>query len=97
MWAVGYYAHWCRFLSIISQIGLQIPYAPAFFPSNLPISLSNLAFERAAVLFNLAALYSQLAVAEDRSNREGVRRASAYYQVYRASVTYLKMLTFSPP
>jgi programmed cell death 6-interacting protein len=33
------------------------------------------------VIFNLAALYSQLAAGEDRSNKDGVKRASAYYQV----------------
>jgi programmed cell death 6-interacting protein len=31
-------------------------------------------------LFNLAALYSQLAASEDRSSQDGLKRASAYYQ-----------------
>jgi programmed cell death 6-interacting protein len=34
-------------------------------------------------LFNLAALYSQLAAAEDRSNHDGIRRATLHYQVSR--------------
>lgn len=38
-------------------------------------------FERASVLFNLAALYSQLAAGEDRSTREGIKRAAVNYQV----------------
>ena len=64
------------------QIGLDIPYAPAFSRlSDLPITRKDLAFERAAVIFNLAALYSQLGAEEDRSNKDGVKRASAYYQV----------------
>ena len=62
------------------QINLQFSYTPAFFHSALPISFSNLAYERAAVLFNLAALYSQLAANEDRSSQEGVKRASVYFQ-----------------
>lgn len=45
------------------------------------MTLRSLTFERAAVLFNLAALYSQLASAEDRSSQDGLKRASAYYQV----------------
>ena len=64
------------------QIGLDISYASAFArSSDLPITRRDLAFERAAVIFNLAALYSQLAAGEDRSNKDGVKRASAYYQV----------------
>lgn len=43
--------------------------------------MKNLAFERASVLFNLAALYSQLAATEDRSHLEGIKRAKANYQV----------------
>lgn len=66
---------------ILLQIGLDIPYAPVFSPSALPITLRNLAFERAAVLFNLAALYSQLAAGEDRSTAAGLKQMIAYYQV----------------
>lgn len=45
------------------------------------VTIPNLAYERAATLFNLAALYSQLARAEDRSHAEGIKRANAFYQV----------------
>jgi hypothetical protein len=69
--------------NIRAQIGLEISYAPAFTPSASPITISNLAYERAAVLFNLAALYSQLAANEDRSTHEGVKRASVHFQVGR--------------
>ena len=54
----------------------------AFNPSAAPISLNNLVFERAALLFNLAALYSQLATTEDRSSITGIKRAASSYQVY---------------
>lgn len=63
------------------QIRLPVTYAPAFDSSATPISLNNLVFERAALLFNLAALYSQLAAAEDRSSVEGIKRAASNYQV----------------
>ena len=47
----------------------------------MPIKLKNLVFEHASVLFNLAALYSQLSAAEDRSTTDGIKRAAANYQV----------------
>ncbi|KAI0331883.1 BRO1-domain-containing protein [Cubamyces sp. BRFM 1775] len=63
-----------------ADIGLEIPYAPAFDSSALPFSLNNLIYERACVLFNLAALYSQLGGAEDRSKPEGLKQAIKFYQ-----------------
>lgn len=45
------------------------------------MSLPNLHFERCCLLFNLASLYSQLGLTEDRTSRDGVKRASAFYQV----------------
>jgi hypothetical protein len=65
----------------LSQITLDVPYAPVFSPDSLPVSLSNLHFERCCVLFNLASLYSQLGLAEDRTNPDDVKRARAFYQV----------------
>jgi len=65
----------------LSQIRLEIAYAPAFNPSAVPIKLKNLVFEQASVLFNLAALYSQLSAEEDRSTTDGIKRAAANYQV----------------
>ncbi|KIY43649.1 BRO1-domain-containing protein [Fistulina hepatica ATCC 64428] len=61
------------------DIDLDISYAPVFSPSSLPVTLKNLTFERAAVLFNLAALYSQLGNLEDRSNADGIKRAMSHF------------------
>ncbi len=44
-------------------------------------------FERASVLFNLASLFSQLALSEDRSSIEGIKRAVAYYQVSLSTIS----------
>ena len=66
-------------------MGLEIPYAAALDASAPTISIPNLAYERASVLFNLAALYSQLAIGEDRSHPDGIKRANAYYQVRKDS------------
>jgi programmed cell death 6-interacting protein len=43
--------------------------------------MKNLLFERASVVFNLAALYSQLAANEDRSSSDGLKRALNFAQV----------------
>ncbi|KAF7312299.1 pH-response regulator protein palA/RIM20 [Mycena indigotica] len=89
--ALSYHA---QLLSIISKlpqdIGLEIAYAHVFSPSSVPVTLRNLSFERAAVIFNLAALYSQLAASEDRSNSDGIKRAIPYYQQAAGTFNYLR-------
>ncbi|KAI8980207.1 BRO1-domain-containing protein [Trametes punicea] len=72
-----------------ADIGLEIPYAPAFDSNALPQSLNNLIYERAAVLFNLAALYSQLGSTEDRSKPEGLKQAIKLYQSAAGTLSYL--------
>jgi programmed cell death 6-interacting protein len=42
------------------------------------------------VLFNLGALYSQLATSEDRSTQEGIKRAIGHYQVSRKLLCHIK-------
>jgi hypothetical protein len=42
----------------------------------------NFVFEKANVLFCLAALYSQLGQLETRTNVESMKRSSAYFQVF---------------
>ncbi|EIN04799.1 BRO1-domain-containing protein [Punctularia strigosozonata HHB-11173 SS5] len=71
-------------------IGLEVHYASAFAkPDMVPLALNNLLLERAAVVFNLAALYSQLATREDRTSGDGIRRASALYQNAAGTLEYL--------
>ncbi|PPQ95240.1 hypothetical protein CVT26_014931 [Gymnopilus dilepis] len=84
-----------------ADIQLSIPYAPAFLPDAIPIALRNLLFERASVLFNLAALYSQLAASQDRSASEGIKRAASYYQQAAGTLGFLQSsvipkLTYAP-
>ena len=67
---------------------MPIPYSRVFQPNSHPLALSNLAYERANVLYNLAALYCQLASSEDRSNGDGIKRAVAHFQV-RVSFLHL--------
>lgn len=53
------------------------------------MKLKDLVFELASVIFNLAALYSQLADNEDRSHMDGIKRAVSYNQVCFDSSTAL--------
>ncbi|KAI0671768.1 BRO1-domain-containing protein [Trametes maxima] len=71
------------------DIGLEIPYAPAFDSDSLPQSLKNLVYERASLLYNLAALYSQLGSAEDRSTPQGLKQAIKFYQSAAGTLNYL--------
>ncbi|KAJ7773226.1 BRO1-like domain-containing protein [Mycena metata] len=89
--ALSYHA---QLLSVLTKlptdIGLEIAYAPVFAPTALPVTLRNIAFERAAVLFNLASLYSQLAASEDRSTADGIKRAIPNYQAAAGTFSYLR-------
>lgn len=42
---------------------------------------TSIHFEKAAILFNIAAIASQLAVATDRSSDAGVKEAARLFQV----------------
>ncbi|KAF9532602.1 BRO1-like domain-containing protein [Crepidotus variabilis] len=82
-----------QLLSILAKfpgdIQLPISYAPAFDPSAVPITLNDLNFERLSILFNLAALHSQLASFEDRSTAEGIKRAAGNYQQAAGTLRFL--------
>ncbi|KAH7913212.1 BRO1-like domain-containing protein [Hygrophoropsis aurantiaca] len=89
--AISYHAQLVFILTKFpSDIGLEIAYNEAFSgSSSLPVTLCSLTFERVSVLFNLGALYSQLASLEDRSTPEGLKRASGYYQNAAGVFAYL--------
>ncbi|EJF64930.1 pH-response regulator [Dichomitus squalens LYAD-421 SS1] len=71
------------------DIGLEIPYAPIFNSDAVPEPFNNLVYERAGILFNLAALYSQLGAAEDRSAPQGLKQAIKCYQNAAGALNYL--------
>ncbi|KZV63101.1 BRO1-domain-containing protein [Peniophora sp. CONT] len=72
-----------------ANLGLDVVYESAFASRPDPTSLPNLHFERCATLYNLAARYSQLAMAEDRSKPEGVKQANGYYQHAAGVLSFL--------
>ncbi|EIW68315.1 hypothetical protein TREMEDRAFT_63488 [Tremella mesenterica DSM 1558] len=66
-----------------SDIGLSfayhLPFPPIFsLTAESTVSLPSLTYERASVLFNVAALYSIMAASERRAEVEGIRRALGY-------------------
>lgn len=54
------------------------------------VSQNNLRFELANVLFNLAALYSQLAVSLNRSTSEGLKAACNYFSLAAGVIDHIK-------
>ncbi|KAK7454668.1 pH-response regulator protein palA/rim20 [Stygiomarasmius scandens] len=88
---LSYHAHLTTILSKLpTDIAIDIAYAPVFAPSALPATLRNLVFERASLCFNLAALYSQLAISEDRSHLDGIKRAVGHFQNAAGTLSYLR-------
>ena len=76
---------------------MPIPFHPAFYPKTPPTTFSNLNFERACVIFNLAALFSQLGSIENRATAEGIKRASGYFQVRLRDSSTASLLLHSHP
>ncbi|PGH02114.1 programmed cell death 6-interacting protein [Blastomyces parvus] len=61
------------------DVGVEFSWYPALgFNTSRPISQNNLRFELANILFNLAALYSQLAVSLNSTNPENLKTACKY-------------------
>ncbi|KAL4957874.1 BRO1-like domain-containing protein [Aspergillus filifer] len=61
------------------DIGVEFPWYPAFgFNTSRPVSQNNLRFELANIIFNLAALYSQLAFSVNRTTSDGLKQACNY-------------------
>ncbi|WRT68722.1 pH-response regulator protein palA/RIM20 [Kwoniella shivajii] len=57
----------------------HLPFPPTYSLSpDAPISLASITFERASVLFNIAALYASMAAAERRAEADGIKRALGY-------------------
>ncbi|KAL2816108.1 BRO1-like domain-containing protein [Aspergillus granulosus] len=62
------------------DVGVEFPWYPAFgFNTSRPDSQNNIRFELANVIFNLAALYSQLAFSVNRTTSDGLKQACNYF------------------
>jgi programmed cell death 6-interacting protein len=86
-----------------SQIGADFTWYPALgYNTERPISQNNLRFELANVLYNLAALYSQLAVASNRGSGDGLKKACNYFclaagVLYHLNTVVIPDMRAAPP
>ncbi|KAI1175138.1 BRO1-like domain-containing protein [Nemania sp. FL0916] len=73
------------------DIGADFTWYPSLgYNTERPIVHNNLQFERANIVYNLAALYSQLAVGSNRSDTDGLKTAASYFNQAAGVLTYLK-------
>ena len=73
------------------DLGVDFPWYPALgFNTAKPILQNNIRFELANILFNLAALYSQLAFATNRTTSEGLKTASGYGSAAAGVLSFLR-------
>ncbi|KAF8896364.1 ALIX V-shaped domain binding to HIV-domain-containing protein [Infundibulicybe gibba] len=90
-----------QLVSVLAKLPADVGHTIYLCFSSSRILLNNLVFERASVLFNLAALFSRLAALEDRSTRDGIKRAKNNYEQAAGTLSYLftsvlPTLTYSP-
>ena len=73
------------------DIGVDFTWYPALgFNTQRPISQNNLRFELANVLYNLAALYSQLAISLNRTTSDGLKAACKYFCQAAGVISHIK-------
>ncbi|KAJ2989942.1 hypothetical protein NUW58_g3208 [Xylaria curta] len=73
------------------DIGADFTWYPALgYNTERPIVHNNLQFERANITYNLAALYSQLAIGSNRSDTEGLKAAASYFNQAAGVLSHLK-------
>ena len=73
------------------DLGVDFPWYPALgFNTSQPILQNNIRFELANILFNLAALYSQLAFATNRTTSDGLKTASGYGSAAAGVLSFLR-------
>ncbi|KAJ8128025.1 hypothetical protein O1611_g5610 [Lasiodiplodia mahajangana] len=73
------------------DIGADFTWYPSLgYNTERPIVHNNLQFERANIMYNLAALYSQLAISCNRNDTEGLKTAANYFNHAAGVLTWLK-------
>lgn len=73
------------------DIGVDFPWYPALgFNTATVILQNNIRFELANILYNLAALYSQLAFSTNRNSGEGLKTASQYSSAAAGVLAFLR-------
>ncbi|XP_077480973.1 rhophilin-2 isoform X2 [Stigmatopora argus] len=77
-----------RFFSAAHHSGIFFTWYDSF--TGVPVCQQNLSLEKASVLFNVAALYSQIATRSDRQTAGGLRDAISAFQKAAGIVNHLK-------
>lgn len=80
-----------RKLIILWKIGVDFTWFPALgYNTERPLSQNNLKFELSNVLYNLAALYSQLAASANRGSADGLKSACNNFCFAAGVISHLK-------
>ncbi|KAK3486934.1 pH-response regulator protein palA/rim-20 [Neurospora hispaniola] len=73
------------------DVGADFTWYPALgYHTEHPLVQNNLKYELMNVLYNLAALYSQLAVASNRNSTEGLKTAASWFSHAAGVLTHIK-------
>lgn len=73
------------------DIGVEFPWYPALgYNTGRPVSRNNLRYELANIMFNLAAMYSQLAMSSNRSTPDGLKVAANNFCLAAGTISHLR-------
>ncbi|KAL2132272.1 hypothetical protein VTI74DRAFT_3986 [Chaetomium olivicolor] len=73
------------------DIGVDFTWYPALgYHTEHPLVQNNLKYELMNILYNLAALYSQLAFSSNRGNTEGLKTAASYFSQAAGVLSHMK-------
>ncbi|KAF3929856.1 Rhophilin-2 [Dactylella cylindrospora] len=73
------------------DIGADFSWYPALgYNTSRPVTQNNLQFERANIIYNLAALYSQLAISVSRNTSDGLKLACNYFCCAAGTIQYIR-------
>jgi programmed cell death 6-interacting protein len=73
------------------DIGVEFPWYPALgYNTSRPVSRNNLRYELANIMFNLAAMYSQLAMSSNRSTSDGLKVAANNFCLAAGTISHLR-------
>ncbi|THV02206.1 BRO1-domain-containing protein [Dendrothele bispora CBS 962.96] len=70
-----------------SEIRVQFPWRDAF--TNKLITQTSIAYEKASILFQIAATHSAIASSQSRSDPEGIKRAFYFFRACAGMLTYI--------
>lgn len=88
----------CVFLPALDSCFTKIRNSPFFLPlrydsfTGVPVCQQNLSLEKASVLFNMGALYSQIATRSDRQTIAGLEKAISSFQTAAGGVNYFNQM-----